>query len=312
MKREIVLVTGINGAGKSTLVKEFTAKGYRRFNRDAEGGTMADLHAKAKIWMDNTDDSIVLDNTYPTIQSRQLILGLAFSRNIRVRCVHLTTSLEEAQMNVCLRMIRTYGRVLSPEEMKGHHDPGVFPPAVQYKYRKEFQQPTTDEGFDIVEEVPFVRKWEPRHKKKALILDYDGTLRESTGPKPWPEDVSHVKILPNRKERLQEWKDKGYELFGASNQSQVAKGLSEHVVTACFQETNRLLGEVILFKYCPHKVPPICCYCRKPGCGMGAELIEHRDLNPKECIMVGDKTEDKTFAQRCGFQFVHADSFFGA
>ena len=24
--------------------------------------------------------------------------------------------------------------------------------------------------------------------------------------------------------------------------------------------------------YCPHKVPPISCYCRKPNPGMGVEL----------------------------------------
>ena len=50
--------------------------------------------------------------------------------------------------------------------------------------------------------------------------------------------------------------------------------------------------------------------CFKPMPGMGAEFIEKYKLNPSECIMVGDMTSDKTFAKRCGFQFMDAEEFF--
>lgn len=62
--------------------------------------------------------------------------------------------------------------------------------------------------------------------------------------------------------------------------------------------------------YCPHKVPPITCYCRKPGPGMGVELIFKYKLDPRKCVYVGDMTTDKTFAARCGFKFEDHTEFF--
>jgi HAD superfamily hydrolase (TIGR01662 family) len=92
----------------------------------------------------------------------------------------------------------------------------------------------------------------------------------------------------------------GYLLLGASNQSGVAKGqLTAADAEACFAETAKQLGvEFTEVKYCPHKVPPIGCYCRKPGPGMGVELIVKYKLDPKQCIFVGDQTTDKSFAEK--------------
>jgi len=43
---------------------------------------------------------------------------------------------------------------------------------------------------------------------------------------------------------------------------------------------------------------------------MGVLFIEKYKLDPQQCVMVGDWTSDKSFAERCGFQFVDADAFF--
>jgi len=45
---------------------------------------------------------------------------------------------------------------------------------------------------------------------------------------------------------------------------------------------------------------------------MGAYWIEKYKLDPSQCIMVGDATSDKTFAERCGFKYLHPDVFFKA
>ena len=63
-------------------------------------------------------------------------------------------------------------------------------------------------------------------------------------------------------------------------------------------------------RYCPHRVPPLSCYCRKPGPAMGVELIAKHALDPRQCIYVGDMTTDRSFAERCGFQFVDHGEFF--
>jgi HAD superfamily hydrolase (TIGR01662 family) len=105
---------------------------------------------------------------------------------------------------------------------------------------------------------------------------------------------------------------RGYLLLGASNQSGIAKGkLTAADAEACSAETLRQLG--LRFEevcYCPHKVPPISCYCRKPGPGMGVALIVKYKLDPAQCIYVGDAGTDKSFAGRCGFQFIDQEEFF--
>ena len=112
--------------------------------------------------------------------------------------------------------------------------------------------------------------------------------------------------------RILDYEKRGYLLLGASNQSGIAKGtLTAADAEACFVETLSQLGvkfgEV---KYCPHKVPPISCYCRKPGPGMGVELIVKYKLDPRQCIYVGDLGTDKSFAERCGFTFAEHNEFF--
>lgn len=309
--RELVILMGINAAGKSTLVEGFVKDGFARLNRDVSGGSIDDLATAADIMLSKGHiHKIILDNTYPTIQSRKSILAVGKKYKVPVRCVWLTTSLEEAQMNACLRMVRKEGRLLGPEDFKTTKDPNLFPPAALFHYRKAFQPPTKAEGFAAIEEVKFVRKWSAEYKNKAIILDADGTVRTSNGPKEWPEDVSHVKVLPNRREVLKKYELNGYILIGASNQSCISKGLPEATAQACFMETNRQLDIRIPWGYCPHRIPPISCYCRKPHAGMGALYIESLKLNPAECVMVGDQTTDKTFAERCGFQFKFAEEFF--
>lgn len=309
---EIVIVMGYNASGKSTLVEEFTNQGYHRLNRDLMGGT---LDGQAKAAEDALKDGIanvVLDNTYADTDSRASIIEVGKRLDVPVRCVWLATSIEDAQLNACLRQCQKHGRLLMPEDFKGDfkNDPNMFPPVALFSYKKRFEKPTTAEGFASVEKRDFIRRWPGRYTNKAVILDYDDTLRRSTGDKQWPEDPSEVEILPGRKEKLDQLKEDGYILLGASNQSAVAKGLSLETADACFQRTNELLGHKIEYKFCPHRIPPVSCYCRKPHPGLGAWFIWKYQLNPADCIMVGDQTSDKTFAKRCGFQYQDEKDFF--
>lgn len=308
---EIVLVMGYNAAGKSTYVTEYTDKGYHRVNRDEIGGKLdnlpqivADLHKKGT-------QNFVLDNTYADIESRKSIIECAKKLKVPIKCIWLDTSFENAQFNACQRMIRKAGRLLDPTDFKTCKDPNLFPPVALFSYKKRFQKPTISEGFSTVEKVAFVRKKDPKYKNKALILDYDDTLRQTDNPHGYPTKPSEVKILPGRKEKIQEYKKQGYILLGASNQSGVAKGiLTSQDAVDCFEETNRQLGFDIEYFFCPHNIPPVACYCRKPHCGIGVHFIEKHKLDASQCIMVGDQTTDETFAERCGFKYVDQQEFF--
>jgi HAD superfamily hydrolase (TIGR01662 family) len=195
---------------------------------------------------------------------------------------------------------------------KAAKDPNVFPIAVLFKYAKEFENPTTGEGFAKVAKVKFKRSdphWDIKGDGSAIIFDYDDTLRYSKGEKPWPEDPSEVGLMEGRKKLIKKLA-KDNLLLGASNQSAIAKGLSDEVAQACFDRTHKLLGVKFEYVYCPHKVPPVNCYCRKPQSGMGVYFVRKYGLDPSKCTYVGDQTTDKTFAKRMGFKFVHEKDFF--
>lgn len=309
MAQEVVLVMGYPAAGKTSQVKDFQENGYENLNRDTVGGSLNDLLPPLDAFLSG-GKSVVLDNTYPTIASRRPVIELAKKRGVPVRCVFINISKEDAMINACCRMIERHGRVLGPKEKTT--DPGSFPVAVIYKYSKDLEKPKKDEGFTAVESVKFVRRpWTGTNK--AIILDYDGTLRITPpGSKlQYPTGPHEVVALPNRKEVLQSYKDQGYLLLGATNQSGIAKGtVSEADAVAAIEKTNELVGHNIDYLYDDSRVPPITSYRRKPLPGMGIEHIVKHDLDPAQCIMVGDHGNDKGMATRCGFQYQHADDFF--
>ena len=220
--QEVVIIMGYNAGGKSTLVKEFVADGYYRINRDETGGTLDGQALLVEQESRRGRQTVVLDNTYLTIESRESIIQMAKKIGAKIRCVWLKTSFEDAQFNACLRMMERAGKILSPEELSKSKDPNLFPPVALFGARKKLegedktlkhkgkQYPTLKEGFDKIEEREFVRVWPKEYKNKALVLDYDDTLRRSKGSNNWPTKPEDVEILPGRKEKLKEWKKKGW------------------------------------------------------------------------------------------------------
>lgn len=312
---EIVLVVGIQGSGKSTTVKPLVERGYVRFNRDQMGKSTSMATVLAAMGTAITQKkSAVLDNTYCTAENRKPFIGAAKKAGYKVRAMVMATSFEDAQYNVVQRIVRNNdGNLIQPEDFKDRKEEWAVPPGALFKYRKAYQVPRSDEGFDSIEMVPFKRTYGPEYKNSALIVDKDGTLTECISGAKYPCLASDVKLCGRReKDKLAYWKAKGYLLLGASTQSGVAKGdITLTEMARIFDKTNKLVGHDIDWNYCPHNPPPRCfCYCRKPASGMGVLHIEKYKLNPSACMYVGDMTTDKTFAGRCGFEYVDAAKFF--
>ena len=308
---KVTMIMGYPASGKSTLTKELVAKGAVSLNRDTEGGTIVSLLPKMEALLQDRKD-IVLDNLFPTVDVRKPFIEMAQKHNADISCLLMGTSIEDAQFNVVQRAIGLIGKFPTPEAIKAAKHTNVFPPLVLFKYKKEFQKPTTIEGFSKVEVVKFLRKEDPTFTNKAVIVDYDGTLRECVGGNgKFPVSLDQIEMKPGRREILQSYLDKGYKLLGVSNQSGIAKGeLSDATARELFDYTNKQLGLDIEYQFCPHQSAPISCYCRKPMPGLGVDFIIKHKLNRKECIFVGDMTTDKTFAERCGFQYVDQAVFF--
>lgn len=313
MSKEIILVIGLPASSKTTYtLREFPS--HHRVNRDTIGGKIDSLvpYIEKKIKEGHTE--FVLDNTHGNIASRAMFVNLAKKHGFSVKCHWIQTSAEDAQFNASLRMVRKYGRILNGAEIKEVQkkgDSNTFPINVIFSFRNSFEKPTLKEGFDEIVEVPYQRELPAEYSNKALILDYDGTLRETISGNIYPLTPDDIKILPNRSEVLADYKKQGYVLLGVSNQSGIHKGvMTEAESRACFERTNEMLGHSIDFRFCPHASGPISCYCRKPCVGFGAEYIEKYKLNPAKCIFVGDLGTDKSFAQRCGFKYYDAEQFF--
>ncbi len=311
---EVVIVMGVQGAGKSSQVARYETKGYARLNRDQLGGKLEDLVPQLGAMLDAGTTRVILDNTYATRVSRYPVIRAAHACAIPVRCIHLATPIREAYVNVIHRILERYDQLPGPEELKewSKTDPNLPPPAALARWAASFEPPALDEGFGVVEEVPFVRRPAPERQVRGLLLDVDGTIRRTISGEIYPRTPEDVELIPGRREVLQRWIADGYRLFFVSNQSGVA---SEHVsrvaVEAAFARTIELLDlPVDEVAFCPHPAFPTGCFCRKPLPGLGLRLISRHGLSAEHLIMVGDMESDARFAEAIGASYHDAADFF--
>ncbi len=313
---EVVLLMGIQGAGKSELVEAYEAAGYARLNRDVLGGKLEDLVPELDRLLSEGARRVVLDNTYPTRISRVSVIDVAHKHRLPVRCRYLATSAADARFNVALRVFKRYGRMLSPDEMKEltKTDPNLPPPIAMQRWLDSFEPPALDEGFSVVDEIPFVRRQDSSLVGKGLLLDVDGTIRKTKSGELYPRVPEDIELLPGRTEVLQRWIDQGYQLFFVSNQSGVASNhLTREAADACFARTVELLGLPIKeIAYCPHSAFPAACFCRKPMPGLGVQLMMRYGLAREHLVMVGDMDSDEAFARGIGARYIDAAEFFGS
>ena len=293
---EVVLIMGIPGAGKSTAARAFVDEGYARLNRDDAGGSLRGLLPHLARFVEDGHSRIVLDNTYMTRASRARVVQAVTALGLPVRCVHLATSVEDAQVNAVTRIIGKYGRLLGPEEMKQtvKRDISAFAPTVQFRHQRELEPPDPAEGFSRIDVVPFERRRDPAMTNKALIV--------------WCDDS-----LVDRGHMLRRYRDEGWPLLGLAWCPQIEdKTTSVEDVDAGFIRMQEQLGVSIDVLYCPHAAGPPKCWCRKPLPGLGVVLIQRHRLDPARCIYVGTGPQDPGFARRLGFQYRDATEFFGS
>src|SRR5262249_40333378 len=140
---EVVLIMGLPGAGKTTMARSFVAQGYARLNRDEAGGSLRRLVDEFHGLVESRSSRIVLDNSFVSRKSRARIVQAASRAGLPVRCVWLTTGVEDAQVNTAWRMWSTYSRLLGPDEMLDavKRDVNAFGPTVQFRYQRDLEAP---------------------------------------------------------------------------------------------------------------------------------------------------------------------------
>jgi histidinol-phosphate phosphatase family protein len=305
----VVLIAGPPAAGKTSRVHAYVERGFARLNRDELGGRLDDLVPLLAAGLATGQRRQVLDNTYPTRESRRPVIEAARAAGVPARVVLVDTPLPEALYNAALRLYRRHGKLLGPEEMARSLEVNDIPPRAVFRYFQTVQSPELSEGLAAIERVPFERA--PSGSNRAILLDIDGTVRTTPTGAPYPRHPDEVVLLPGRAEKLRALFAEGWMLLGVSNQSGVARGdVDDATVEACFRRTEELLGVPLPVRYCPHASGEIRCWCRKPMPGLGVAWIEDRALDRTRCLVVGDMDSDRELAVNLGIPFETPERFF--
>lgn len=284
----IVVIMGSPAAGKSTLVAAYEARGYTRLNRDLLGGKLDRLAALIDQQLSGgmTQPRFVLDNTYGTRSSRFALLEVAARHALRVRCLWLQTSLEDAQVNACQRMLARYGHILSPEEIavRSKKDPNSFGPNALFRYQRSFEAPELSEGFHEVQPVAFTRQ--PSHPSagEAVLLDLD----------------SCASVLLPGSSAAAALRDVGAPIWAIAWRP----GATEAVTQALAERAALALQAPVWLRVCPHLAGAPVCWCRKPLPGLPLTLMAEHRIAAQDVRYVGNSALDASFARRLGMKYV--------
>lgn len=327
MSPKIIILIGFQASTKSTTAINITTNNSNAvtLSRDKDG-TIESLIPKTEKLL-SEGKTVVIDNTNLTRKTRKLFIDIGKKMKVKVEGHYFKTTIEDCQIRHLKRMYEKFGQIYQTgthtQSINGQnqklYDPHCFGPVVLFKARKDIEIPTKDEGFThlIMCPVPSLTWDTIIYKNKALFLDIDGTLRITEHlPNKYPTNSDEVQLIhpaSQMREKLESYRNQGFQLIGLSNQSGISKGIvTVEEVDNIFEHTRSLLGyteKEFPILYCPHRAVPITCFCRKPQSGMAMECIMNLKLNPEECIMVGDRTTDEQMAKRLSITYYDVNVF---
>ena len=294
---DVLIVMGSPGAGKSTYARARVDDGYARLNRDERGGRLAQLIGPLSQWLADGQRRVVLDNTYPTRASRNEVIEAAWAAGVPARCVLVDPPMSRAAVQVCIRMLQRYGRLLAGDELAAvaKQDPQAFGPSVLTRFAQQLERPVLGEGFAEV----IVRKAEPLRsfgQARGLFVEVDGVLLDDDG-------------APRRERApwLRRHADEGWALHALAWRP----GVDPDEVARWWDEVTDALGVVMTLHTCPHPAGPAVCWCRKPQPGLLVQACLADGLDPSQCLYVGRTRVDETHAGTLDIPYVdHADVAF--
>ena len=263
---DVVIVMGMPGSGKSTLAASLQAEGYERLNRDALGGSLSDLSARLDMLLGSGKERVVLDNTYPTRASRNEVIESAWRHGMGARCIWLSTSVADAQVNSIMRMIEAHGSLPTPEEIKAKAkaDPRFLLPDAQFRYERTLEPPTLDEGFESIEKVDFVRRAKTGTARAIILGSGDAAAADRAA--------------------LDRLRADGWLIF-----------VHAWRPSAPLPDLGPVDAAV-----CPPAAGPPVCGCRKPIPGSVIEFALRRGVDLGKSVVVGTSAADRTMAERIG------------
>jgi len=142
-----------------------------------------------------------------------------------------------------------------------------------------------------------------------VAFDRDGTL---IADKHYLHEPEGVELLPGAVEAISQLRGLGLKIVMVTNQSGVGRG---YFPLSDVQRVNarvvELLGPLDGIYICPH-APAEECRCRKPLPGLLEQAAAELGLDPRECVVVGDKAADVGLAHAAGGLGVLVTTGYGA
>jgi hypothetical protein len=269
--REVVLIMGVQGSGKTDSVASWVARGYERLNRDDRGGSLRGLVDALDARLAAGARRLVLDNTYVTRAQRRDVLSVAARHGAPVRGLWLDTPIPQAQVNLVMRMLAAFGRLLDVDELKRVREPNMFPPGALFRAVRELELPAIDEGFAALEIVPFTRRTPAGRERgarfvalDAVEIDRDAALGAAGADRPrlgfgWRPGAGGVEIAALR----------------------AAAGLDD-------------------LEVCVHPGGPPRCWCRPPLPGLPLALAARHGVDPARSTVAGTSPAHRALAAALG------------
>ena len=147
---------------------------------------------------------------------------------------------------------------------------------------------------------------------KALFLDLDGTVRGTKGDGPCPNKPEDQFVLKGHKEKIKEYKEKGYKIIAVTNQGGVGLGyMTSDDNKRCLHNLNEELDFMFDDMLAATATPNDKHHWTKPQPGMLMHAADKHNIDLNRSIMVGDRDGDKGAAENAGTKFEWAKDFFG-
>ena len=137
-----------------------------------------------------------------------------------------------------------------------------------------------------------------------MIFDRDGTIVFDV---PYNGDPAAVQPVPGVQAALDKLRAAKIPLGVVSNQSGVARGaITIDQVEAVNRRIDQMLGPFDAWLYCPHG-PQDACDCRKPKPRLILDAAKLMGVDPRCCVVIGDKASDVEAARNAGAQAIFID-----
>lgn len=139
---------------------------------------------------------------------------------------------------------------------------------------------------------------------RAVFLDRDGVINRYPGDRRYVTSLRKFRFLPGSRKAIALLNEGGYNVFVASNQAGVGRGIYsqktlERITARMLSGVQGAGGKISKVYYCTHR-KEAGCSCRKPKPGLLKKAAREFGVNLKKAYFIGDTIRDVLTARAAG------------